>query len=216
MDRYLDPASSLGEILFGLIMTLTFTLSAGIIVEDEGRAGARQLLIAVIGCNLAWGIIDGALYLVGQWFDRSRQRRIAHAVRGASDERSAMALIADEFDELLDNVTSAAERETLYARIATNIRAGSSKAIPIGKADIMGAVTSFWLVVISSVPAAIPFLLFDNARFALRISNAVLLGLLFVTGYAWARHTLGKPSLVGFGFLIGGTVLVAVAIMLGG
>ena len=36
MNRYLDPASSLGEIMFGLIMTLTFTLGAGIIIEDEG------------------------------------------------------------------------------------------------------------------------------------------------------------------------------------
>ena len=59
MDRYLDPATSLAEIMFGLIMTLTFTLGAGIIIEDEGREGARQLLIAVIGCNIAWGIIDG-------------------------------------------------------------------------------------------------------------------------------------------------------------
>jgi len=55
MHRYLDPASSLGEILFGLIMTLTFALGAGIIIEEEGREGARQLLIAVIGCNIAWG-----------------------------------------------------------------------------------------------------------------------------------------------------------------
>jgi len=60
VHRHLDPGSSLGEVLFGLIMTLTFTLSAGIIIEDEGREGARQLLIAVIGCNLAW-VIDGAL-----------------------------------------------------------------------------------------------------------------------------------------------------------
>ena len=36
-QRYLDPASSLAEVLFGLIMTLTFTLGAGIIIEDEGR-----------------------------------------------------------------------------------------------------------------------------------------------------------------------------------
>jgi len=39
MHRYLDPATSLAEILFGLIMTLTFTLGAGIIIEDEGREG---------------------------------------------------------------------------------------------------------------------------------------------------------------------------------
>ena len=81
MQRYLDPATSLGEMLFGLIMTLTFTLGAGIIIEDEGREGARQLLIAVIGCNIAWGIIDGALYLVGPAV-RSRQlRRLGLAVR---------------------------------------------------------------------------------------------------------------------------------------
>ena len=85
MHRYLDPASSLGEILFGLIMTLTFTLGAGIIIEDEGREGARQLLIAVIGCNLAWGIIDAALYIVGRAIQskppaaRSRKPCVAHA-----------------------------------------------------------------------------------------------------------------------------------------
>jgi hypothetical protein len=28
-EKYLDPATSLGEVLFGLIMTLTFTLGAG-------------------------------------------------------------------------------------------------------------------------------------------------------------------------------------------
>ena len=76
MERYLDPASTLGEVLFGLIMTLTFTLGAGIIIEDEGREGARQLLIALIGCNIAWGLIDGVLYLAGQLFDRGRLRRV--------------------------------------------------------------------------------------------------------------------------------------------
>ena len=44
VPRYLDPASRLGEILFGLIMVLTVTLSAGLAV-DEGRAGVRQLLL---------------------------------------------------------------------------------------------------------------------------------------------------------------------------
>src|SRR5205085_10065333 len=63
VPRYLDPASRLGEILFGLIMTLTVTLSAGLAVA-EGRAGVRQLLAAAIGCNLAWGIIDAVMYVM--------------------------------------------------------------------------------------------------------------------------------------------------------
>src|SRR6476659_10516987 len=84
MTRYLDPATSLAEVLFGLIMTLTFTLGAGMVVENEGRAGARQLLVAVVGCNLAWGIIDGALYILGQLFMRGRIRRLARSVHNAA------------------------------------------------------------------------------------------------------------------------------------
>ena len=66
----------MGEILFGLIMTLTFTLAAGIVIQEEGRAGAREMLIGILGCNLAWGIIDGVLYVLGQVFERGRVRRI--------------------------------------------------------------------------------------------------------------------------------------------
>ena len=62
----------MGEILFGLIMTLTFTLAAGIVIQEEGRAGAREMLIGILGCNLAWGIIDGVLYVLGQVFERGR------------------------------------------------------------------------------------------------------------------------------------------------
>jgi hypothetical protein len=216
VHRHLDPASSLGEVLFGLIMTLTFTLGAGIIIEEEGREGARQLLIAVIGCNIAWGVIDGALYLVGQLFDRGRLQRVGRAVREAPDERAAVALVAGELGELLEDVTNEAERNALYTRVAANVRTRPPKANPVTKADWMGAFTSFWLVVLTSVPAAIPFLLFDDARFALRVSNAILLAILFITGYWWARYTLGKPWLVGLLFLLGGIVLVAVAILLGG
>ncbi len=216
MHRYLDPASSLAEILFGLIMTLTFTLGAGIIIEDEGREGARQLLIALIGCNIAWGVIDGALYLVGEWFDRGRLRRLGFAVRGMAEERAAVTLVAHELDEMLESVISVSERETLYARIVANLRSKPAAANTLTRQDVLGALTSFCLVVLASLPAAIPFLLLDDARIALRLSNAILIAMLFMTGYLWARHTLGNPWLVGLCFLIGGIALVAVAIVLGG
>jgi hypothetical protein len=191
-------------------------LGAGIIIDDEGREGARELLIALIGCNIAWGVIDGALYLVGQLFDRGRVRRVGLAVREASDERAAVAFVGGELDEMLESVTKESEREALYKRIAASIREKPLAPNTITKADFMGAFASFWLVVLSSAPAAIPFLLFDEAHFALRVSNAILLAILFVTGYWWARYTLGKPWLVGLTFLVGGIALVWVAILLGG
>src|SRR4249919_1820751 len=216
MHRYLDPATSLAEVLFGLIMTLTFTLGAGILIEDEGREGARQLLIAVVGCNVAWGIIDGALYILNQLFARGRIRRLARSVRIATDDRSAMNVVAEELDGFFVDITGAAERDALYLRVANHLRSRPVGTNSIRKDDVLGAFTSFWLVVLTSVPAAIPFLLFDNARFALRVSNAILLALLFITGWLFARFTLGKPWLVGLGFLVGGAALVAIAIALGG
>ena len=215
-QRYLDPASSLAEMLFGLIMTLTFTLGAGIIIEDEGREGARQLLIAIIGCNLAWGIIDAALFLVDSLFDRGRLRRLGLAVQRAPDDGSAIALVGSELDGLLSDLTSESEREALYRRVVENVRKKADRARPLTKDDWMGALTSFWLVVLTSAPAAIPFLILDDARFALRISNAILLAILFVTGYWWARYTVSRPWLVGLALLLGGIALVAVAILLGG
>ena len=216
MHRYLDPSTSLAEVLFGLIMTLTFTLGAGMVIENEGREGARQLLVAVVGCNVAWGIIDGVLYVLGQLFLRGRIRRLARSVHSAPDDRSATAVVAKELDGFFAEITQAAERNALYLRVATHLRSKPVASNNIRKDDILGGFTSFWLVVLTCVPAAIPFLLFDNARFALRVSNAILLALLFIAGWLWARFTLGNPWLVGLGFLVGGAALVAIAIALGG
>lgn len=216
MHRYLDPASTLGEILFGLIMTLTFTLGAGIIVKDEGREGARQLLFAVIGCNIAWGIIDAALYLLGQLFDRGRLRRLGLTIRRAGDRSKATVLLAAELDPLLADVLSPPESAELYTRIADNLLARPARAVKITKEDWLGAATSFILVVITSAPAVLPFLLIDRPFLALRVSNAILLALLFLCGYRWAHYTLSNPWLVGSILLLGGILLVLAAIALGG
>jgi VIT family len=216
MHRHLDPATSLAEILFGLIMTLTFTLGAGIIIEDEGREGARELLIAIIGCNIAWGIIDAALYIVGELFGRGRLRRLGQMIRGAPTKVEAESLVAGELDDYLSEVTSESDRKALYARIADNVRSRPPAPNPVTKSDLMGAFWSFWLVFLASLPAAIPFMMFDDARFALRVSNAILLALLFISGYLWARYTVSRPWLVGLCFLVAGIALVLAAIALGG
>jgi hypothetical protein len=59
-------------------------------------------------------------------------------------------------------------------------------------------------------------MLIDDAMLALRISNGVLLSLLFLSGFWWARYTVSHPWLVGISFLFFGGLLVAAAIALGG
>ena len=105
-------------------MTLTFTLGAGLIIEDEGHAGARELLIAVLGCNVAWGVIDGALYLVGQLFDRGRLQRLGHAISAhAPPQRSRHPGRRAELNPLLGGPLSPRETERSTSASSTTSHA---------------------------------------------------------------------------------------------
>ena len=216
VNKYLDQATSLGEVLFGLIMTLTFTLGAGLTIQEEGAEGARELLIATIGCNIAWGVIDGVFHMLGQLFERGRRRRVVQLIQGAAKDHDAAALVAGELDDVIEKVMTPEERGKLYGRIIAQVRSDGIPPNRVTRNDVMGAIASFWLVFFASLPAAIPFLFIDDARLALRVSNAVLLGLLFVAGFSWAKYTTARPALTGLVFLLFGAALVVMAIALGG
>jgi len=47
----------------------------------------------------------------------------------------------------------------------------------------------FWLVVLTVLPAVLSFLVLRDALIAMRISNAILTGLLFYVGWRWASYT---------------------------
>src|SRR5262249_56856681 len=70
--RVLDPTERFSEILFGLIMVLTFT--GGLSAAESGHAEVRTMLIGAIGCNLAWGIIDAILYILNSLGSRGADR----------------------------------------------------------------------------------------------------------------------------------------------
>ena len=207
----------MGEALFGLIMTLTFTLGADLVIQEQGREGARQMLVGILGCNLAWGLIDGVLYVLGCAFERGRLHRIGYEVHAAPSPLRARQLVAAELDELLVPITDARQRDSLYAAIVQRVKTGAiAPPQPLTRKDLLGGLESGLLVFACSFPAVLPFLLFDEPRFALRVSNTILLALLYYLGYRHAQHTLAKPWIAGLAFLVAGLLLVAVAIQLGG
>lgn len=214
--RHLDPATRMGEILFGLIMTLTFTLGASMIVTQQGREGAREMLIATLGCNAAWGLIDGIFYILGQLFERSRLHRVGDRVKHANTPEAARALVADELDDLLANVVIEADRAAMYDSIAARLRREPLPRNRVTKEDLAGGLWAGVLVFACSLPVALPFLLISDPHAALRVSNALLLVLLFLAGYRFAKDTMAYPWLTGVVFLIFGLVLVLINIVLGG
>jgi hypothetical protein len=216
VERQLDPGERLGEVLFGLVMVLTFTLTAGLNVA-EGREGVRSLLVSAVGCNVAWGLIDGVFYVMGGLFHRGRRNRIAQAIRQVPDEAAAVEVVASELDPTLADVTSPEERRRLYRDVVQVVKRLEPPRVRITREDLGGALASFWLVVMSTIPAAVPFLIFrDQPRFALRVSNGLLVAMIFLVGFRWARYTGGSGWRTGSALALLGIVLVAIAVALGG
>src|SRR5262245_28752590 len=80
--RILDPIDRVSEILFGLFMVMTFTGTLS--VATAGREDVRTMLIAAIGCNIAWGFVDGVMYILRTLVTRARGATLFAAVRGSS------------------------------------------------------------------------------------------------------------------------------------
>ena len=215
VPRYLDPASRLGEVLFGLIMVLTVTLTAGLAI-DEGRAGVRHLLLAAIGCNIAWGIIDAVLYLMNSLTVRSGKMRLVEAVQRAPDTQTALGLIRDKIEPELQELLDPEDAEALNRSILKHITQAQITKTYVTKDDLYGALACFWLVFLACLPAALPFLIFSQPLFALRVSNFLLIAMLFFVGQKWAQYA-GTNRLVAGSVLVAiGLALVGVAILLGG
>ena len=211
----LDPGERLGELLFGLIMVLTFTLGAGITVSgDEGSA--RELLIAALGCNAAWGIIDAALYLVARLSERGRVYRLIRSIQAARGGEQALALVHRELDERIPELLTPEVRASFDWHVLERVRAMDPPPNRVSAADLWAALAVFWLVFLTALPAALPFLLLRDARIALRASNAILIALLFTVGWRWAVQTGASPWRMGLLVTALGVVLVVVAIALGG
>src|SRR5262245_32548863 len=109
--RVLEPHERISEVLFGLIMVLTFTGSLSI--AEAGREDIRAMLIGALGCNVAWGVIDGVLYLMGCLAERGRNLLTYRAVRQAADPQKAQRLIAGALPPLIASVLQSSELETV-------------------------------------------------------------------------------------------------------
>ena len=212
--KYIEPSDILAEVLFGLIMVLTITLGARLAM-GEGEDSGRTLLIAALGCNLAWGIIDGAMYVMNAMFNRGRMARIFSELK-RSGETGALAIIARELDPRLADITTDDERSRLYRSIlAVAVRTPPTRT-RLDRNDIYGGLVCAVLVFMTALPAAVPFMLIDDAYLALRVSNGVLLAMLFGLGYLWARHTNSHRVGTGLVMTLVGLILVGAAIPLGG
>ena len=210
--RILDPIDRVSEVLFGIIMVLTFTGSLS--VAEAGRDDVRMMLIGALGCNVAWGIIDGVLFLMGCLAEKGRDLATFRAVRKLSDPQKAQRVLADALPSPVAAVMQPAEFVAIHQRLL-QLPEPPDKA-SLDAQDWRGSLGVFLLVFLSTFPVVIPFVFMQNAGPALRVSNGIAVGLLFLLGFAFGRMTGRRPWLVGVWMVLLGSVLVALTMALGG
>lgn len=210
--RVLDPIERISEILFGLIMVLTFTGSLSVL--EAGHQDVREMLIGALGCNFAWGIIDGIMYLMSSLAEQARGLIIFHAVRDSAEPRTAHRVIASALPPNVSAAMGSAELETIREHLQ---RLPSPPTRPrLRKTDWLGALAVFLLVFVSTIPVVLPFLIVHEAIPALRFSNLIAIIMLFITGYLFGRCTNYHAYLMGASMVLLGVILSSMTIALGG
>lgn len=210
-ERVLDPIARVSEILFGLIMALTFTGTLG--AATAGRDDVRELLIGMIGCNIAWGLVDAVMFLMSTMTERGRGLVTIREVRTAASPDQAHAVIAGTLSPVMSSLLTKEDVERLRQGV---LEMQDLPAPTLTRDDWRGALGVFLLVFLSTFPVVIPFIVFRNVQLAMRTSNLVAIVMLFACGYYLARHGGYHPWRAGLSMVVLGLVLVGIAIALGG
>jgi hypothetical protein len=210
IPRVLDPIDRISEILFGLIMVLTSTSTLSVI--SAGKPEIQTMILGALGCNLAWGIIDGGLYVLGSLDERGRGLLTLQAIRNAKPAE-AWRMIAEALPRplaSLPNTNLEQLRQELVRQPKPPERPG------LNGQDALGALGVCLLVFCSTFPPVLPFLFLDDVQTALRISNVIAIAMLFGCGFYYGRGTGLHPWATGLVMVAVGTALVGVAVLLGG
>jgi len=207
----LSPVDRVSEVLFGLIMALTFTGTLSVATAE--RSEVREMLIGALGCNIAWGLVDAVMFLLAALAERGRNIAILREVRKAADPARARQLILDALPPLVASMMQPAEVDVIRDRLG---RLPEPGRLTLTGADLRMAVAVFFLVFLATLPVALPFAFIHEAHRALRISNGIALAMLFLGGYYLGGHAGRHPWLSGLLMLAIGVLLVWATIALGG
>jgi len=208
----LSPVDRVSEMLFGLLMALTFT--GAVSVAESGNAAIRTMFIAALGCNLAWGLADAVMHLIRTVTERGRLITLVRSVQSAPDDQAGRNLVEESLSRVASGLVSPVEIEAVRARV---VALRSMPARPrLGWRDLVMALQIFLIVVVSTFPVVLPFLLSQDVTFAQNVSRAIALAMLFLGGLALGRYAGYGSWRVGLIMAALGTALIAAINALGG
>lgn len=208
----LNVPDRLSEVLFGLIMVLAFT--GTISAANSGEQEVKELIWAALGCNLAWGIVDGVMNTMDTIIARSRNRSLWNKIMVSTSSDVSPKILRDNISPLFSELLNDDEVDHLGDRMKQLPEPGLKNVL--NTKDLLIAFQIFFIVFLSTFPVALPFILIDDVAVAIRVSNGVVIVLLFIAGYALGTYSGLRPFITALGYAALGLFLVALTILLGG
>lgn len=208
----LNPVDRIAEVLFGLIMVLTFT--GAISASTDAREDARELLWAALGCNVAWGLVDAIMYLMNVAIERGHAIKVIREIHQADTANQASEILKDEIQPAIAGLMTSEELNAISIRLKS-LQEPSMKNL-ITPTDLWAGVQIFLLVFLCTFPVALPFAFIDELPVAMRASNGVALLLLFIGGFLLAGYAGFRRVLTALVYTLIGVALVALTMALGG
>jgi hypothetical protein len=212
-EPVLDTVERVSEMCFGLFMALTFVGAVSVATAGQ-EDPARTMLVTALGCNLAWGLVDAVMYLVRTITTRGRKITTVLAVRAAPDAASGVKVLRDALPPLARVLLADAELETARARLVA--RTDLPDRPRLYAADWVGAVGIFLIVVATTFPVALPFVIIKDLPTAMLVSRCLTIAMLFGGGFALGRFAGYSGWKEGLSMTALGLVLTVAIIALGG
>ena len=209
-EPLLDPIDRVCEIVFGVLMALSFT--GALSVATAGHQEVRTMMFTALGCNLAWGLVDAVMYLIRAATERRRKNTLLAQLRTTRDKPEAHRLISDALPQLFAAIVQPAALDSLHQGLLTV----PEPTVRLDGKDYAAAFGVFALVVLATFPVVIPFMFISKIVLALRVSNVLAIITLFIGGFALGRYTGGRAVVTGLAMSGIGVALLAIIIALGG
>lgn len=210
--RVLDPVERSSEVLFGVIMVLTFT--ASLRVARANREEVREMLVGALGCNLAWGLIDALMYLMACVSERGHNIAILKAIHRAPEPTKANWIIARALPPVVVKALPGGAIDGMRENLRTMPEPPARPKLTAE--DWRGAAGVFLLVFLSTFPIVLPFIVVSDIKVALRISDLIAMAMLFLAGHAYGRYAGHTPWGWGVSMVAIGAVMVGLTTALGG
>jgi hypothetical protein len=208
----LEKPERMSEILFGLIMVLTFT--GTISVSSAGEQDVGQLLWAALGCNVAWGLVDGIMYLMDAQIGRTYKVKIMNLIKCSETGSETRKLMRENVSPLVSELMNDEEIDKLTERVKNLPDISVKKTLTFKNLIIAGQI--FLLVFFVTFPVALPFVFINEVALAMRVSNGIAVLLMFTAGFSLAKYSGLKPIKTALAYTAIGVLLVALTMALGG